>query len=247
MEIYNQNESKIKKLKELIGDRKKIKLIGKGPTAKYCKNNEEYYTIGVKQGIIFSENQDILFLTDFEGIFGLENIYDKIKFVICPYYPNICCSKNDSKDFKFIISYLKNFGFTGEYILIKIYNNDKNQNNTKLKEKYSYQSQNSTTEIIVQFMSSLFNINHYEFYGINKGKGYHKDIKNLDFSISKTDCLSDIFINHYNKIFKNNLNEKEAIIRDKKVDLYSKRRVKYKFRPQIEKFSKKYNFTYNYN
>ena len=46
---------------------------------------------------------------------------------------------------------------------------------------------------------------------------------------------------------KNNLNGKEAIIRDKKVDLYSKRRVKYKFRPQIEKFSKKYNFTYNYN
>lgn len=161
MEIYNQNESKIKKFKELIGDRKKIKLIGKGPTARYCKNDKEYYTIGVKQGIIFSENQDILFLTDFEGIFGLENIYDKIKFVICPYYPNICCAENKNKDFKFIISYLKKFGFIGEYILIKIYKNDKNNDNEKLKEKYSYQSQNSTTEIIVQFMSSLFNINHY--------------------------------------------------------------------------------------
>ena len=238
-----QNKEIIEEIKKLLDGRNKIKLIGKGKTAQYCLNDEDYYTLGIKQGIIFSDKQDILFLTDFEGIFGLENIINKIKYVVCPDFPHIMHHPNKNYSYLELEKYMKSYGFEGKFF---VYQLPTTINQIKYKDYYFKQNIYQTTQVALILLSSFFIIKLFECYGINKGKYYHKDIINLDFIKANQGIFKDVFNKHYHNVFKNSSIGKKAILaNNKKLDIYSKTRIN-KLKKIFEKLSFRYRFKIEY-
>ena len=74
--------------------------MGKGELREsLLKNNifiDETYDlyIGIKQSISILKKKDIFILNDFEGVFGLEDIFTDIEYILCPIYPNVKWEKN---------------------------------------------------------------------------------------------------------------------------------------------------------
>lgn len=211
----------------------KFIVIGKGPTANYKKNTKEYYTIGVKQGIIFSENKDILFLTDFEGIFGLENICNNIKYIVCPDYPHIMHYSNRNFSYLILKKYVEKCGFKGKFFIYQL-------PSTRNKKKYKEFTFNiiSTFHSVLFFLSKYFNMKECITYGVGKGPGYHKDIINLDFTKAKEGEFKTQFNNHFKRFF--SVNSKTTNL--PKHASYRKENI-IRWNKKYNSFSTKNNFT----
>ena len=72
--------------------------------------------------------------------------------------------------------------------------------------------------ILFKFMS----IKRLLTFGICIGKGYHDDIKNINFESAKEGIYKDIFLKHYKNIYsKNAIGEKATWCKGKYRDVYS--------------------------
>lgn len=225
-EITKTNYEIISKLQPLIFE-KKINIIGKGYTAQHIKNNAKTYSIGINQGIIFTETKDILFLNDFETVFGLEKYFENIKYIFCPYYPHYNCWVYDNITYKNILNYAKLYKFKGQMFVYQI----QTSLNKNILQNFFLESK-TTSDIPLQILLKYFKIKNLNFYGvcISDVLNYHPDITNL---INKTKVIKK-FINDFNKIKNLHItplynNEVILILKNHIVSICDKYNIQYNF------------------
>lgn len=104
-----------------LNSKKDICIVGKGITSQNYDEKEYDLYIGVKQSILLLKQKDILVMNDFEGVFGCEDIFKELKYIVCPYYPHLRTRPSPDLTYKSIQTYAKKCGFKGKIV---IYNNN---------------------------------------------------------------------------------------------------------------------------
>lgn len=196
--IVNNNNVIIDELKIYFKNYKNIVIIGKSETAVYMED-----AIGINQGLIFT-NGKFLFMNDFESLFGIENLICNIEYVFMPDFPHLNCSVNKNFTYKNVIEYLTKYNFKGKVFIYQI---QTTLNKGKLPKNIYFDSINSSSTVAMHIFKNILNIENFECYGIAKGRVFHSDLKNLDFSISKDNKNFEKEFNIYMDRFHNNFNK----------------------------------------
>ena len=121
-EIYYYN------LNEFLNSYEKIHILSKGGNYNYTEEENNTVYIGIKQSICQLSRPDILVMNDYEGLFGIEDLIFKVKFIICPYLIHYKHQPSDLGHEKFL-SYLEVNNFKGDliYFIIGDRNNPDNK------------------------------------------------------------------------------------------------------------------------
>jgi len=145
-----------------LNSKKNICIVCKGLLDGPIPQNYDIY-IGIKQSITILPQKDVLVMNDLEGIFGLENDFKNIKYIILPNKPH--CKYNPSSEARDkVFAYLKHFGFKGKVILFELFTNKKPNKNLFIPGKVV-----NSAEVILEFLNNCqnknkFNIDVYGWY-----------------------------------------------------------------------------------
>ena len=146
-EIYYLN------LFNALNSYEKIHILSKGGNYDNLEEEDDTIYIGIKQSISQLPRPDILVMNDYEGLFGIEDVICKIKFIICPYLIHYKHFPSEVGHNKFL-NYLKLHNFTGNLTYF-IIGNRKNPD----KRYHIYQEPiRDSAEVIFEFLT-LANVN----------------------------------------------------------------------------------------
>ncbi len=198
--IEENNYYVYSELKEKFKNKNEIKIIGKGPTAKYIDD-----AIGINQSIIFT-NKKYMFFSDFAAIFGIEKYYKDIEYIFFPDYPQAGCCMLPEINYITVIRHLKKNGFIGKILIYQTHTTLAKRKIRAFRFKY-----NNTTIIPIKFFYMFFGIKKFNMYGVQKGEGYHPDLYNLDFSISYNSPEHTKYIKDAERFLKDNLNKSTSV------------------------------------
>ena len=105
-----------------LNQHNKILIVGKGQFS-HSINFESYdLLIGIKQSIGILPRKDVLFMNDFEGLFGIEPFIKDIKYIVFPNSPHIA-SKPGKINYKMFTDYLTLHNFKGNIVNYEIHSN----------------------------------------------------------------------------------------------------------------------------
>jgi len=113
-----------------LNQHNKILIVGKGQLSHSINFQKYDLLIGIKQSIGILPRKDVLFMNDFEGLFGIEPFIKEIKYIIFPNLPHIGTIANKTNH-KTFTDYLKIHNFRGKIINYEIHSNphaNRNQN-----------------------------------------------------------------------------------------------------------------------
>lgn len=102
-------------LNEFLNSDEKIHILSKGGNYNYIKEEDNTIYIGIKQSINQLPRPDILVMNDYEGLFGIEDLICKVKFIICPYLIHYKHQPSKLGHEKFL-NYLELNNFNGDLI-----------------------------------------------------------------------------------------------------------------------------------
>ena len=109
------------KLIKFLNSSKNINILSKGGNYNKLEEEDDTIYIGIKQSVSQLPRPDILVMNDYEGLFGIEEIIFKIKYIICPYLIHYKHFPSKEGHLKFL-NYLKLHNFTGNLVYFTIGN-----------------------------------------------------------------------------------------------------------------------------
>lgn len=140
-----------------------------------------------------------------EALFGIEHLIKDVQYFFVPDYPHNDNLPNKNFTYKHVLKYVTKYNFGGKTFVHQIQTTKNKQSKFK---NIPFINANTTTHVAAHLFSNLLKIKTFDFYGINKTKIYHPDLKNLDFSCIENDKeykhLFNDFINKINKNFDKN-------------------------------------------
>jgi hypothetical protein len=172
--VNKENYKKtLRKFDNFLKDKKNICIVGKGSTSSKIVYNEKKYDlyVGIKHAIYILPRKDIHVLNDFEGVFGLENTFKDIKWMLFPNKPHKHCAFNN-KNYVEIVNYITKYGFKGD---IMIYELHTNKNPENYLEKIT---SISSSDIIINFLNKYDELK-IDYYGVAIGASENIVIRNL--------------------------------------------------------------------
>ena len=197
-DIDSNNKLILEELREYFKKHDTITIIGKGDTAQYKTDID---AIGINQALIFT-NCKFLFINDFESLFGIENLIKKIKYLFLPDFPHCKMTPLNNFTYKDVYAYINKYEFTGKFFVYQLHTTLNRQTQFK---NIPFIPSAATTHTATEFFSKLLNKKKFTFYGINKTKLYHPDLKNLDFSHIKNNKEYRYLFDAVITIFNNNM------------------------------------------
>lgn len=151
-----------------------VRVVGKGPTAKYLKHSDypNDIFVAINQAAIFMDEIDYLFANDIEGLNGIpDDKYDHIKNIAIPEHPHLDGMPRNDVTYEFVMNKLKHKNLN--YIIYNLHTwNNPNPN------LVTPEGAISTGGIAIGYFLKYKNIKHFETYGIGTGRGYNSDIYN---------------------------------------------------------------------
>lgn len=202
-DIDDNNKLIIEELQDYFKNHDTITIIGKGDTAQYKTDID---TIGINQALIFT-NYKFLFINDFESLFGIENLIKEIKYLFLPDFPHCKMAALKNFTYKDVYKYINKYKFAGKCVVYQLHTTHNKQTQFG---NIPFIPSAATTHTATEFFSKVLNKKNFTFYGINKTKLYHPDLKNLDFSHIKNNQeyrhLFDAVITRFNNNFDPKLN-----------------------------------------
>lgn len=114
-----------------LNQHSKILIVGKGQLSHSINFKKYDLLIGIKQSIGILPRKDVLFMNDFEGLFGIEPFIKEIKYIVFPNSPHIATIPNKI-NYKTFTDYLKLHNFKGNVVNYEIHSNPRENRNHNL-------------------------------------------------------------------------------------------------------------------
>jgi len=177
-------------------DNKKILIMCKGNFVTPIKKNYDIY-IGVKQSIAILPQKDVLVMNDFEGVFGLEDYFKEIKYIVFPNVPHLRQKPSIIAKNK-LLKYLSLHNFNGKIINYEILSN----NNPNPKMEIIRNTRNSG-DIIYHFLNMCKNIIFVDVYGMYSSIDDNKDITNVVLNAKIHPEYKEYYDSYIYRVYKN--------------------------------------------
>lgn len=186
--ILESNYYVINKLKEELKNIKRVNIVGKGQSAKFCEEGH-----ASNQAIIFT-NRRFLYLTDITGIFGIEHLLKDVEYIFFPDHPHVPPGTAYANvTFMDMLYLLKIFNFKGNIFIFQIRGSTKSPN--YLNEfKFTV---TSSGELPIHILQKFVDINEFNMYGVfgnqflNYDYKYHPELQKVISINTIDDILKD--------------------------------------------------------
>lgn len=182
---------------EFLSLQNNICVSGKGKLENDIPDIYDLY-VGVKQSVAVLPRKDIFILNDFEGVFGLEQIFKDIKYILCPAKPHIGWGVGKIT-YKDVLEYANSFGFTGKIVIYELWTNPKKKRMVKVPMIESWNS----GDIIFHCFKHCSNYKNkcFNLYGLCKSKEDNSYITGLIKSANVLESYKNEFNAYLNRTY----------------------------------------------
>lgn len=193
-----------------LNQHNKILIAGKGEFS-HSINFERYdLLIGVKQSIAILPRKDVLFMNDFEGLFGIEPFIKDIKYIVFPNFPHIA-SKPSKMNYKLFTDYLKLHNFRGSIVNYEIHSNPQANRNPNL---LFVPDITNSGEVSLFFLNQCYNRRKMNIFiiGMYTSLFDNPTISNLVSNCKPTNKYLPIYESYIKRIYSNKVRQNHKMI-----------------------------------